>query len=193
MAKAIKLVGAAAALLFSITANAAPIQLQWTTTAQDFTGSIPGVNGEEITTTFTVDNGGTSTLSQTWDVSDFLSYRIEGASGWWIESDFISVSSSNGFSTDALGSVVTAGTWFSDYPSAITTSWAGDINGGWWNNGNNEVVCSTSIDCVYANNVNENIIGSNWTATTVDAPEPASFALLSLGLAGISLSRRRKA
>ncbi|WP_157976642.1 PEP-CTERM sorting domain-containing protein [Parahaliea mediterranea] len=161
------------------------------------TGSIPGVVGEEITTTFTVDNQGSSLFSQTWGVSDFVSYRIEGASGWWIESDFIS-SGSGVFSTDAIGNVISAGTWFGGYHQGanITTSWAGVLNGGWWNNGANQVVCSASAtDCVWAADVSGNLVGANWTAAAVVAtavPEPASIALLVLGLAGIGLSRKRK-
>ncbi len=88
------------------------------------------------------------------------------------------------FSTDALGDVITVGRWYGGYSSAIViTSWAGDLNGGWWNNGANEVVCTASAaDCVWAADVSENLIGSSWTASEVSSvPEPTNIVLLGLG------------
>lgn len=184
------------AFCLSGVANASIVELDWVTTASTLTGSIPGVVGEQITTTFTVDNGGSSILSQTWGTADFVSYRVAGASGWWIESNYIDPGLSV-FSTDALGNVTTAAMWYGGYPSAnITTSWAGVLLGGWWNNGNNQVVCSAgATDCVWANNVSENQVGASWTATLAGAepvPVPASMALLGLGFAALGFAGRRK-
>jgi len=186
------------ALLLAGTANAGLIELDWTTTVESFRGSVPGVVGEEITTTFTVDNGGSSTLSQDWTVADFVSYRLEGASGWWMESSFIEMPTSTGmFSTDALGDVTLAGNWYGGYHTGatITTSWVGEVDGGWWNNGNNEVACtqpSAGYDCVFAADVDGNLVGSNWSASAASVPEPASIALLGLGLAGLGFAKRKK-
>jgi len=188
-----KIIGIIAFLLVG-TANANLIELSWTTTASFLTSGIPGVDGEEITTILTVDNGGTSTISQSWTADDFVSYRMEGFSGWWIESDFIS-SGSGSFSTDDQGNVITAGSWISGTSTAtITTSWSGVVNGRWWNNGFNPVVCSTT-DCVNATNVEENIIGSSWTASEVSAvPVPAAVWLFGSGLIGlIGVARRKNA
>jgi hypothetical protein len=190
------------ALLLAGTANASLIELEWTTTALSFTGTVPGLNGEIVTTSFTVDNGGSTTLSQSWSQDDFVSYRIEGASGWWIQSDDINIGSSGFFSTDELGNVMTAGNWLGDYfnDGTIMTSWAGSFEGGWWNNGNNEVVCSTvATHCVSVVDVSENRIGSSWKASQATAisesssiPEPISIVLLGLGLAGIGFTRKNK-
>lgn len=191
-----KLIGICA-LALSQAATAAPIALTWTTTASDLTGSIPGVDGEAITTTITVDNGGSSILSQIWSETDFVSYRIDGASGWWISSTDIDLGASSGsFATDGAGNVTSAGTWYGLYFSGgtITQSWTGVVNGGWWNNGNNEVVCKTgSADCVYAFNVDANLEGSSWTAGGVEeTPEPESLALFGLALTGLALARKAK-
>jgi len=183
--------------LIAGTANADLFELRWTTTASALTGAIPGVVGEGITTIFTVDNGGASSLSQMWGSSDYVSYRVEGTSGWWMESNFINTGTSlGGFSTDGAGSVTTAGTWYGGWPSAtVTTSWAGVQNGGWWNNGKNEVACTASAaDCVWAIDVSDNLIGSSWTVTNVAAPvpEPEIYAMLGMGLGFIGWVRRKK-
>jgi len=182
-------------------AYASPIDLTWTTTANNFDGSFSsvGVLGETITTTFAVDNGGSSTFSQSWSENDFLSYRIEGASGWWIENNYISTASSSGvFSTDSLGNVIAAGRWYGGYfdllASPLITSWAGNIAGGWWNNGNNQVVAASApYGGVWADSVNGNLIGSNWTATTTaPVPEPSTFLLFGAGVAGLAVWRKRR-
>ena len=184
------------ALLLAGTANASLMELNWTTTVSGLEGSTPGIVGEVITTTFTVDNGGTSLLGQSWDETNFLSYRVEGNSGWWMESDFIDTSSSSGlFSTDALGNVITAGNWYGGFFSGgtISTSWAGLSDGGWWNNGSNQVACTTSNDCVSAVNVSENLIGASWAASEASAvPEPSGITLLGLALAGLGFARKKK-
>jgi hypothetical protein len=185
------------AFLLAGSANASLIELDWSSTAASFTGSFSGVSGEAITTTFTVDNGGSSALSQSWTEDDFVSYRMEGISGWWFESTFIDTLSSSGqFSTDALGNVITAGNWFGGYSSAlITTSWSGVIQGGWWNNGNNEVVCTDDIDCVLVVNVLGNVTGSSWSApsaSSISVTAPTSLVMLGLGLIGVSFSRKKK-
>lgn len=181
-------------------AQGAVVTLQWVTTIAAPT-TVPGsVVGESYTTTIRVDNGGSSVLSQTWTAANFLSFRQEGASGWWFESTEINLNPSltfGAFSTDALGTMLTAGNWGTfDLNFNVLTSWAGAELGGWWNNGNNATSCAVGIlNCVRANNVNANVIGSSWTAALesgASVPEPASFALVGMALLAAGMASRRR-
>jgi hypothetical protein len=205
-----KILGLLALVLVAGQAQASIIELKWITTVSAVSGIFPATVGETLTTTIRVDNGVSSISDQTWFASDFLSYRQEGASGWFFESavpaDFLEVIAGSFFSTDAEGNVVTAGNWASGYDpdnpltTAVNTSWAGMLgNGAWWNNGSNQTSCllneDSDYDCVEALDVELNISGSSWTASLVGSsvPEPGPLALFGLGLAGLALRRRRQA
>ncbi len=186
-----------AALLFvaASQASAAVVQLTWVTTVQQLGGNAPSVVGEQLTTIISVDNGGSSLASQSWSSANFLSYRQEGASGWFIESTDLGFASGN-FSTDAAGVVNSAATWNGLYPSGtVNTSWAGLVSGGWWNNGNNQTSCTADGDCIWASNVGANQSAASWTASfdngAVPVSEPGVFALMGLGLLGLAASRKR--
>jgi hypothetical protein len=167
--------------LFSGMANAGLVKLEWTSTipVDGWSGNVPAQFDESITTTFIVDNGSDTISSQIWDESHFVSYRLEGANGWWVESTFIDVSRSDGkFSTSTTGLVLTAGKWFGGFESGgtINTSWASIIDVGWWNNGSGELFCSSLFfvstrDCVIAENPYLNLTRSSWKiAPTVIIP-----------------------
>ncbi|SFI12501.1 VPLPA-CTERM sorting domain-containing protein [Albimonas pacifica] len=189
----------AAAVLTSVSAAAAlPVEFTWITTLID--SSVPGgVVGETVTTTLVYDNGGTSLASQTFTLADFVLYRVEGANGWWAETSV--VTSGGDFVTNALGEVETAATVYGGYPSgAVSTSWTGDAQGGFWNNGSNEVFCvSVPASCVRLEDVEQNQLASSWSVAFADTPPvatpvPASIPLLASGLvalAGLRRSRRR--
>lgn len=188
---------AAAVAVLASHSQAAVVTLTWVTTTAPGT-SIPGSSvGETYTTTIRVDNGGSSILSQSWDEGDFLSFRQEGSSGWWIESTEINLGFSSGaFSTDATGAVVTAGNWQDSFPTGtLMTSWAGAQLGGWWNNGRNETSCLAGATvCVWAENVASNIVGRSWTAAleATAVPAPASLALVGLALVAGGMAGRRR-
>ena len=65
-------------------AQGALVELTWETTVAATYGEWPATVGETFTTILLVDNGGATVLSQTWEDTDFISYRAEGASSWWV-------------------------------------------------------------------------------------------------------------
>jgi len=198
MKNSTKIIMAAGMLSLAGSANAALVELKWTTTVQSATGDHPGIDGESLITTIQVDNGGADTISQNYDVSNFVKIRIEGASGWWFES--ANIDTTDGiFATDAVGSVIETGYWIAVDAGDVETSYDGVSPGSWWMNGYNQIAESgfSGPDAVqiYANDVGDNGIASSWTASaasTTTVTEPSVFALFGLGLVGIGFARRRR-
>lgn len=171
-------------------AQADVVEFTWVTTVSSASGNHPGVAGEQMTTTIRVDNGGNSLLSQFWTTADFVSYRAEGASGWFFEGYF--AQGGGVFSTDAAGNVLTVGNWSGNWPNEnVVTSWGATL-GGWWNNGFNEVhAVDSPFGGVFADNVGDNLLASSWSASFAGIPEPGSFAALA-GLLLFVASRRSR-
>jgi hypothetical protein len=185
---------ALAAAMSASMASAAPVQLAWVTTVSSIDGAaIPATVGEALTTTITVDNGGAGVLSQSWGETDFLSYRIEGASGWWAE--ITSVSDWSGaFTTDGAGGVTAAATFRENDYVSMMNSWSGADVGVFYNNAFNGVFYTIDGSSIDAANVSGNTVGSNWTAAAVTAPVPLPGALpLMLAAAGALFAIRRRA
>jgi hypothetical protein len=188
-----KIIMAAGMLLLAGSANAALVELKWTTTVQQVGGEHPGISGESIITTVQVDNGGTDIASQNYDVSNFVKFRIDGASGWWFESYTINTSSGN-FATDPQGNVAEVGLWISE-SRTVHTSYVGISSGDWYLDGINGFTYSGENNQLNVSNPGENIIASSWTASaasTTPVTEPSVFALFGLGLVGIGFARRRR-
>jgi hypothetical protein len=184
---------ALAASMSASMASAAPVQLAWVTTVSDIIGTaIPATAGEAFTTTITVDNGGAGVLSQSWGETDFLSYRIEGASGWWAEIDSVD-SWSGAFTTDGAGGVTAAATFRENDYVSMMNSWSGADVGVFYNDAANGVFYTIDGISIEADNVEYNTDGSSWTATSVAAPVPLPGALpLMLAAAGALFAIRRR-
>jgi hypothetical protein len=182
-------------ILVAGSANAALVDLKWTTTVESVSGVHPGIAGESVVTTIQVDNGGSNTVSQTWTVDDFVKYRIDGASGWWYESNFVEGGSL--FTTDDGGLVTNAGGWVDTLGREVDTSYQGKVRGYWHLDGNGSISVGeeyddASISELFVLNTADNAIGSSWTASTTSVTEPSVFALFGLGLVGIGFARRRR-
>jgi hypothetical protein len=184
---------ALAAFMSASMASAAPVQLTWVTTVSSITGAaIPATVGEALTTTITFDNGGAGVLSQSWGETDFLSYRIEGASGWWAEIDSVDFWS-GAFTTDGAGGVTAAATFNQNNFVSMMNSWSGADSGTFYNDDINGVFYTIDGSSIEADNVEYNTDGSSWTAAAVTAPVPLPGALpLMLAAAGALFAIRRR-
>lgn len=85
-------------------ARSIPFQFTFTTTAS--ISLIPGMNsGDMVTISVLADNGGTSSLSQSWNESDLLSTTLTGGTYWAIYGAPFLVGIDPAFRTDATGAL----------------------------------------------------------------------------------------
>ena len=161
---------------------------------------MPAPAGERFTLTVTVDNGGTTTAAQTWTAADFLSFRLQGASGWWIEALSIRTANSTGsFATDARGAVTSTGAWTNVAARQPLLPASGSYNwletGGWRVNATSAIMFSSPqgngevASLWYVDDASKLGLASNWKASVV--PVPASLPLLAAGIGALSLARRK--
>lgn len=182
-------------LLTNNVSNAGVIEFTWTSTLESATPIVDATRGEVVTTIISVDNGGSGIASQVWNFEDFVSYKLIGESGWWMEAVGTvehgeGLGGSTYWATDLLGNVTSAADWRSATAYMIS-SWGTSNSNRWWNNGWNYV---ESFGGISLNNVNENIEAASWLAAAqVEVPEPTSIVLLCSALAGICFFRKRKA
>ncbi len=175
-----------ALLCGSASVQASPFQFTYTGTVSSVNniGGLATV-GDAVTVNVIVDNGGTSAISQNWAVTDTVSAVF--TAGSYVAtflSDWFSYGS--GFTTDALGDLTTA-EWYGTQMSTGTDNFGTGVylsNVGASNsNGRN----------IYASSNFELSTFSGPIAVASSVPEPATIALLGLGLAGIAIGKRRKA
>lgn len=169
--------------------QAAPFTFTWTDTVSG--GSF---DGDPFTFTIVVDNGGATTVSQTWTSSDFVSASINVNGGAYIGiATSIGASPSGGFQTDAGSVIIAVPTdWYDVGGSGSDT--LGATNFDWFINGDNGIWWGGDETDIWATNVEGNQDPANWSLDAPsEVPEPSTWLLFGAGLAMAGLRRRKNA
>ena len=190
------LIGAVSGLAvfaFVGTASAAPVLFTYTGEIVDVTGgALSGIMsvGDTVTIEVVSDNGSASLISQTWDPLDTITATISAGGYTATFSDgFFTSPIATGFTTDGAGNLIDAA-WLGIEvdPTAFDTFGAGgdlDNGSGFASNGDSyKYLPYMATLTAWA--------GPVFVSDTNDVPAPSAIALIGLGLAGLSLVRRRK-
>jgi hypothetical protein len=183
------LVATSIAVVLPVAAQAVPVELTYTGQVTFVEASLTGLVsvGDTFSIAVVVDNGGATTISQTWSIADTISAVVTAGTyvGNWT-ADFYT-SSSTGFTTDATGALTIA-SWFGtfDSPSSIDSLGTGArlFNG--------------SVEASNGDFFNYSpLLGNpaNWTDPVIvgaPVPLPAAGWLMLAGLGGLAALRRAK-
>ncbi|HEX5377629.1 MAG TPA: PEPxxWA-CTERM sorting domain-containing protein [Phenylobacterium sp.] len=189
-------IAAAAALgALSLSGAAQAAVMDFTMKGVIESASTPGINaGDVITVHLFADNGGASTISQTWNLADLLGFTIQAGTYSATYSKVWQYPSTGNFQTDASGAVSHVEFYGTDDLSHNVDnfgSWTADSVFG------NASFCDFLDRC---NNTSGGTFNnaSQWTvglAGPGGVPEPATWAMMiaGFGMAGVAMRRRRAA
>lgn len=195
----------AGSLAFSLTAlptQASPIQYAFNTTVSD--SDISGVSvGNAARITVTLDNGGSSLISQTWNTAtDLKSVIFDFNNGGLLTTFFtpwggaLTISAGN-FATNASGVLTSVMTnWADDESVGTDFTTNGQTPGSWFLNGQNGVYYTPSYaTSIEINNVVSVLTPSSWTLVQQNSvPAPGTLWLMLPGLAALrKFGKRQKA
>jgi len=196
--------------------QAAPFTVSWDGTISEVqeAGSTGVSVGDPFTFSFTMDNGGTTALSQTWGLGDFVSASINVNTGLFVDTDtntdhLFSAGYFQGsgggydpgydtFTTDAVGNLTKVAFWYKlIYPCCpdaspyaefgiinTTALWA-KFNGAYFSEG----VGQPYLFYFRSLGVSERPL-SDWDHSWATIPEPSSLALVGLGAIALLGYRR---
>jgi hypothetical protein len=172
-------------LFGSTAAQASLIEFDFASTCCGLGSTIPGTApGMPFNISIFADNGGASTVSQTWLDAQYVSATASiGGSVYTLILDQAHFSFNA--ATNAAGNVTAIS--LSDFNAGNTDN-LGSSSPGLVVNGARNIIFTGNFEA----DADATTVPSNWTATVVSqVPEPTTLALLSLGLAGLGFRRRK--
>jgi hypothetical protein len=175
---------AAVALVLAASAAAAPYSVTHTDLMNTNTVLPAGISaGQQMSTTFVLDNGGSVATNQTWGAGSVqcVIFRFNNAADRFLTVNYVgspfSTATTGSFVTDGAGVLQAGNTTWIDFPPPVPASkvvtnvvGAGPLNG-WFINANNDVVLwnpSDSPSVGYVNVANDTA-SANWSN-----PQPAA-------------------
>lgn len=155
-----------------------------------------GSIGDPASITVTLDNGGTSDLSQIWTAAHLqsLTFGVNGAAvaSFFTPFDGGLASSVGAFATDASGNLISAPSswWDTSVTTDFTASFPVNSELWWFVSGFNAVLFDTSGEpALSLADIEGTTDPANWSRVA-DLPLPPTLLLLLVGLGGAALLRR---
>ena len=188
----------AALMVMGTNASAVPFSYRFESTISTAPLSLPAAVGDPASITVTLDNGGTSDLSQVWTAAGLQSVTFDVNNGAITVSFFSPFDGGldldfGSFETDATGTLISVPSFWSDQDvtADFAVNFAFDTDLSWSITDANPVLFDGGALELFVAGTIGLTDPANWTRVTVTAlPLPPTLLLLLVGLGGLVLLRR---